>query len=142
MAQEKPTRLMRPFPKAKSAKSPFGEELNFVDTNQIEVRFVPIVQWGAIRIRGLIDGAAGVMGFEFARPARQKDVDDLPNALIYGVDQPGINGTAWADGVEFSLEISAAEHIGENWMKVTLNPADGSDIIFFDISGVNLGQSS
>lgn len=139
MADEQPRRLKRPYPEAKSARSPFGEALNFVDTNQIEVRFVPIVQWGAIRIRGLIDGAAGVMGFEFARPARQKDVDNLPDALVYGVDQPGIDGTAWVDGVEFSLEIPASEHIGENWLKITLNPADGSDIVFFDISGENLG---
>lgn len=142
MPAEKPARLKRPFPKAKSARSPFGEELNFVDGNQIEVRFIPIVQWGAIRIRGLIDGAAGSMAFEFARPARQKDVDNLPDALVYGAGQPAIDPTAWVDGVEFVLDITAAEHVGENWLKITLDPADGSDIIFFDVSGVNLGQGS
>ncbi len=82
------------------------------------------------------------MQFRFARPARQLDPGDLPgesNAFVYGVDQPGIDGTAWADGVEFSLEISEAEHQGENWLKILLDPAGAADIAFFDVSGVNLG---
>lgn len=141
MANEKPRRLKRPFPQAKSARSPFESDPEFIDGTaaSTKVTFVPIVQWGAIRIRGLIDSAAGVIGLEFVRPARQKDVDDIPNALVYGMAQPAADGTAWVDGVEFSLDITAAEHIGENWLKITLNPADGSDIIFFDVSGVNLG---
>ncbi len=142
MADEAPLRLNRPFPKAKSAKTPFGEALNFVDGNQIEVRFIPIVQWGAIRIRGRIDSDAGVIGLEFARPSRQKDVDDLPNALVYGAGQPAVNGFAWVDDVEFVLDITAAEHVGENWLKITLDPAGGADIVFFDVSGENLGQGS
>lgn len=148
MALEKPHRLKRPFPKAKSARSPFEpSDTNFPDGTDAstKVLFVPIVQWGAIRIRGQITGAAGAMDFEFARPARELDPAALPGeaeALIYGAAQPAISPTAWVDGVEFSLDITAAEHVGENWLKVTLNPAAGADIDFFDISGVNLGQSS
>ena len=138
---ERPTRLKRPFPQPKSARSVFDSDPNFPsgDPGDTKVEFVPIIAWGSIRIRGRITGAAGAIGLEFVRPARQKDPADLPNALVYGVDQPGVDGTAWVDGAEFSLEITAAEHQGENWLKVTLNPADAADIDFFDISGVNLG---
>ncbi len=143
MAKEKPTRLNRPYPEAKSARSPFEpNDTNFVDVSDIKVVFVPIVQWGSIRIRGQITGAAGAIGLEFARPARELDPAALPGAseaFVYTVDQPAADGTAWVDGVEFSLEISAAEHQGENWLKVTLDPAAGADIDFFDVSGVNLG---
>ena len=141
MSDESPRRLKRPFPQAKSARSPFDSDPNFADgtDDSTKVTFVPIVQWGGIRIRGQITGAAGAIGLEFVRPARQKDPGDLPNALVYGVDQPAVDGTAWVDGAEFSLDITEAEHQGENWLKVTLNPADAADIDFFDISGVNLG---
>ncbi len=143
---EKPTRLNRPFPKPKSARTPFEpNDTNFPDGTDAsnKVVFVPIVQWGSIRIRGQITGAAGAIGLEFARPAREIDPASLPAgpavAFVYGVDQPAADGTAWVDGAEFSLEISEAEHQGENWLKITLNPADASDIDFFDVSGVNLG---
>ena len=138
---ERPTRLKRPFPQPKSARSVFEQDANFPDGTDAstKVEFVPIIAWGAIRIRGQITGAAGAIGLEFVRPARQKDPGDLPNALVYGVDQPAVDGTAWVDGAEFSLDITEAEHQGENWLKVTLNPADAADIDFFDISGVNLG---
>ncbi len=144
MSNESPRRLKRPFPKAKSARSPFESEPNFPsgDPEDTKVTFVPIVQWGSIRIRGQITGAAGAIGLAFVRPARQKDPGSLPDALVYGVDQPAVDGTAWVDGAEFSLEITAAEHQGENWLKITLNPAGAADIDFFDISGVNLGQGS
>ena len=95
-----------------------------------------------MRIRGRITGAAGVMGFEFARPNRALDPAALPGAseaFVYTVGQPGIDGTAWVDGVEFSLEISAGAHQGENWLKITLNPAAAADIDFFDVSGELLG---
>jgi hypothetical protein len=82
------------------------------------------------------------MGFEFARPARELDPAALPGASeakTYNEDQPLIDGNASADGVEFSFEITASEHQGENWLKITLNPDGPGDIDFFDISGVNLG---
>ncbi len=141
MPSESPRRLKRPFPQPKSARSPFDSDPNFPsgDPEDTKVSFVPIVAWGSIRIRGQITGAAGVIGLQFARPARQKDPGDLPNALIYGVDQPAVDATAWVDGAEFSLEITAAEHQGENWLKITLNPAGAAGIDFLDISGVNLG---
>ncbi|MCK5653190.1 MAG: hypothetical protein KAJ42_17515 [Gemmatimonadetes bacterium] len=143
MPLEKPTRLKRPFPEAKAARSPFEPaDTNFVDVSDIKVVFVPIVQWSSIRIRGQITGAAGSMGFAFARPNRALDPAQLPgasNAFVYTVDQPAIDATAWVDGAEFSLEISEAEHQGENWLRITLDPAAGADIDFFDVSGVNLG---
>ncbi len=145
MPLEKPTRLKIPSPDARSARSPFEpEDTNFADGTAAsdKVVFVPVVQWGQIRIRGRITGAAGVMGFEFARPNRALDPAALPGAsvaFVYTVDQPAIDGTAWVDGVEFSLEITAAEHQGENWLKITLNPAAAADIDFLDVSGELLG---
>lgn len=139
---EEPTRLKRPFPKAKSARSPFADGLLFVDVDDIKVVFVPIVQWGAIRIRGRIEGAAGVVDLAFARPARQKNPDDLPNAKEYTTSEPAASGTAWVDDVEFTLDITAAEHVGENWLRIALDPAAAAEVIFFDVMGTNLGQSS
>lgn len=145
MAQEKPTRLTLPSPDARVARSPFEpEDTNFPDGTDASTKvvFVPIVQWSQMRIRGRITGAAGAIGVEFARPNRAKDPAALPGAavaFVYTVDQPAIDGTAWVDGAEFSLEITAAEHQGENWLKITLNPAAAADIDFFDISGELLG---
>lgn len=144
MPTSQPRRLKRPFPQAKSARSPFASDPDFADGSPAsnKFQFVPIVQWGSIRIRGQISGGAGVIGVEFARPAREIDPDQLPaisTELVYTVDQPAINGTAWVDGVEFSLEITAVEHQGENWLKLHLNPAGTSSIDFLDVSGVNLG---
>ncbi|MCK5652041.1 MAG: hypothetical protein KAJ42_11715 [Gemmatimonadetes bacterium] len=145
MAKEKPFRLLLPSPDARVARSPFEpEDTNFPDGTDASTKvvFVPIVQWGQMRIRGRITGAAGVMGFEFARPNRALDPAALPGAseaFVYTVGQPGIDGTAWVDGVEFSLEISAGAHQGENWLKITLNPAAAADIDFFDVSGELLG---
>ncbi len=145
MAKERPHRLLLPSPDARSARSPFEpEDTNFPDGTDASTKvvFVPIVQWSQIRIRGRISGAAGVMGFEFARPNRALDPAALPGAseaFVYTVDQPGIDGTAWVDGAEFSLEITASQHRGENWLKITLNPAAGADIDFFDVSGELLG---
>lgn len=144
MALAKPRRLKRPYPEAKSARSPFQSDPVFVDGTPAsnKVSFIPVVQWSSIRIRGRISTGAGSMAFEFARPARELDPAALPGAsdeLVYGVDQPAINPTAWVAGVEFSLEITAAEHQGENWLKITLNPAAAAAIDFFDVSGVNLG---
>lgn len=105
--------------------------------------FVPIVQWSSIRIRMRITGSGGSIGLEFARPARQKKPNTSGLAFVYTVDQPSVDGTSWVDGTELSLEITAAEHQGENWMKVTLSPTDdGAVLDFFDISGVNIGQGS
>ncbi len=142
---EKPTRLKIPSPDARSARSPFEpNDTVFVNdmVEDIKVVFVPIVQWGQIRIRGRITGSTGTMNFEFARPNRAVDPAQLPgfsHAFVYTVDQPAIDGAAWADGVEFSLEITAAEHQGENWLKIRLVPGDPAVIDFFDVSGELLG---
>ena len=145
MPLEKPTRLKLPSPDARSARSPFEpEDTVFADGTpaSTKVVFVPIVQWSQIRIRGRITGAAGAMGFEFARPNRALDPAQLPGAsvaFVYGVDQPSIDGSPWVDGVEFSLEITAAQHQGENWLKITLDPAGAAVIDFLDVSGELLG---
>lgn len=145
MPLEKPFRLKLPSPDARSARSPFEpEDTVFADGTAAsnKVVFVPIVQWGQMRIRGRITGAAGTMQFRFARPNRALDLGDLPgesNAFVYGEDQPAIDGTAWVDGVEFSLEITAAEHQGENWLKILLDPAAAAAIDFLDVSGELLG---
>jgi hypothetical protein len=89
-----------------------------------------------------ITGSDGVLGVEFARPARDKEPNTDGLAFVYTVDQPDTNGLGWTDGSEISVEITAAEHQGENWLKITLSPTDdGAVLDFFDISGVNLGQS-
>ena len=145
MPLEKPTRLKIPSPDARSARSPFEpNDTNFADGSpaSTKVVFVPIVQWSNIRIRGRITGNATFMGFEFARPNRALDPALLPGASeakTYNEDQPAIDGNASADGVEFSFEITAAEHQGENWLKITLNPDGAGDIDFFDVSGTLLG---
>ncbi len=110
-----------------------------VDGADFKEVFVPIVQWGQIRIRGRIDGDTGVLGFEFVRPNRAGIPGAETEPFVYTVDQPAIDGTAWADGVEFSLEITAAEHQGENWLRILIDPDGGSDVDFFDISGELLG---
>ena len=95
-----------------------------------------------MRIRGRITGDDGFIGVQFARPNRALDPAALPGAseaFVYTVDQPAINGTMWSNATEFSLEITAAEHQGENWLKISLDPDDASVIDFFDISGELLG---
>ena len=142
MPLEQPHRLKIPSPDARVARTPFPDGEVFADASDIKVTFVPIVQWGDMRIRGKIDGAAGTVGLEFARPKRQLDPALLPGAseaFVYTVDQPGADGTAWVSTIEFFLDITAAEHAGENWLKITLDPAGGAVIDFFDISGTLLG---
>jgi len=143
MPLERPTRLKKPFPEAKSARSPFEPaDTIFANSSDVKVVFVPIVQWSSIRLRGRITGDDGFIGVEFARPNRALDPAALPGAseaFVYTVDQPSIDNTMWSSGVEFSLEISASQHQGENWLKITLDPDDASVIDFFDVSGVNLG---
>ena len=125
-----------------AAWAPVGTLGGGVDPGDAIV-FVPIVQWSSIRVRLRITGSAGTIGLEFARPAREKGPNTDGTAFVYTVDQPAVDATAWVDGVELSLEISAAEHQGENWLKVTLSPTDDGAILdFFDISGVNVGQGS
>lgn len=110
-----------------------------------EVRFVPVVQWGAIRIRGRLTGGTAILDVKFARPNRAIDPATLgfgtgPQAFTYGVDIPAIDGTVLADGVEFSLDIPAAEHQGENWLRVKLDSMTKSDALdFLDVSGELLG---
>jgi hypothetical protein len=104
------------------------------------IQFVPIVQWGQMRVRVRLDGAAGNLTLQFARPARNK-VLATGLAEIYSVDQPAVVGpTVLADGVEQSLEITALEHVGENWLKMTVDAEASNAVIgFLDISGELLG---
>lgn len=146
---EKPFRLKRPYPQAKSAISPFEpDDTNFADGTAASNKtvLVPIVAWGAVRVRCQITGAAGTVALSFARPNRAIDPASLPAgpaiAFVYTAGQPAASGTAWVDGVELVLDITAAEHIGENWLKIVLDPAAAADIDFFDVSGVNLGLGS
>ncbi len=143
MAKEKPFRLLLPSPDARVARSPFEpEDTIFADSSDVKVVFVPVVQWGQMRIRGRITGDDGFIGVQFARPNRALDPAALPGAseaFVYTVDQPAINGTMWNTATEFSLEITAAEHQGENWLKISLDPDDAAVIDFFDISGELLG---
>lgn len=136
MAAEKPSRrLSTPTPVARAARSVFDDGLVIPNTDPI-VRYVPVVQWHQMRLRCQISGTTGVIGVEFARPARQIP-PGIPGgqSYLYTVDNPAIDGTAWADGVELSLEVSGAEHHGENWLVITLTAAGAGVVDFFDISG-------
>ena len=145
MPKDTPHRLILPSPDARSARSPFeGLDPNFASGASEETKrvHIPIVQWGQIRIRGQITGGIGAMGISFPRPARQSD--GPPVFFVYSMAQPAINNTAWADGVEFSLLITAAEHVGENWLRIALNPSGGGGgpaqvLDFLDVSGTLLG---
>ena len=142
MSLEQPHRLKIPSPDARVARTPFPDATVFADASDIKVVFVPIVQWDDIRIRGRMGGSGGTVGLEFARPKRQLDPAALPGAaeaFVYTEDQPAADGTAWFVGVEFFLDISATEHVGENWLKITLDPAGAGVIDYFDISGTLLG---
>lgn len=117
--------------------------------------FVPIPQWGSMRIRVKITGDFGFLGAQFARPARQKaplgeplivfDPNADENAFIYTLDQPAIDDTFLGDGVELSLEITGygapvPEHAGENWLKLSVSTEEPDNVVldFCDISGVLL----
>ena len=138
---EKPTRLKQVKPRTHGAKSVLADGFVIPDTDPI-VRFVPIVQWRDIRIRGQISDAAGVVLLEFARPHREIAPGSPPDAFVYTAAQPAASGTAWVDGVEFSFDVTAAEHVGEAWMKVTLTAAAAVIVDFLDVTGTlhGLGQ--
>lgn len=138
MAEDKPTRLKIPSPDARSARSPYPDGFVLAASPAVD-RFVPVVQWGQMRIRLRITGDTGILGFHFARPARQHAPAGPQAAFVYSVDQPAINGTGWASGVELSLEITAAEHQGENWLRIRLDAAGACVVDFIDISGELLG---
>ena len=113
--------------------------------------FVPIVQWGSIRIRVQQTGEFGELKAQFVRPGRNvaplgepfpaldPQGDDL--AFFYEVDQPTIDATFLGNGTEVSVEIPASEHIGENWLKLSVSTRrpDLAVLDFCDISGVLLG---
>ena len=150
MPNELPHRLLLPSPDARSAHSPFEpDNIDFVDTSSSSTKriLVPVVQWGQIRVRGQISGGPGTIGLLFARPSRQNDpafiAADLNRAFTYdSASQPAAQTTFWVDGVEFSLEIAASEHHGENWLQVQLNPTGGGGpqvVDFLDVSGELLG---
>ena len=144
MPLEQPFRLKLPSPDARVARSPFPDGLVFeaAEGGETHVVFVPIVQWSNIRIRGRVNGTGGVMGREFDRPNRALDpalLQGASEAFVYTVDQPADDGTAWFAGTDFVLEITAAEHQGENWLKITLDSSGGGDLVYLDISGTLLG---
>ena len=138
MAEDKPTRLKIPSPDARSARSPFPDGFVLAVSPAVD-RFVPVVQWGSMRIRLRITGAAGILGFAWARPARQHAPNPPQTAFVYTVDGPAINGGAWVDGVELSLEITDVEHQGENWLRIRLDAAGDCAVDFCDISGELFG---
>jgi hypothetical protein len=131
---EKPTRLSLPKPYTRAARHLLDDGFAIPDTTPI-VRFVPVVQWHQMRLRLRITGAAGVVGVKFSRPAREIAPGSPPDSFVYTVDQPAIDGTAWVDGVELGLEVTAAEHHGENWLKIILTAAAACVVDFIDISG-------
>ncbi len=151
MSNDFPHRLMLPSPDARSANSPFeGGDTNFPSgASEFTKRVhIPVVQWGQIRIRGRITGGVGTVQILFERPNRALDpvlvAADLRRELTYSLGQPAVQTTPWSDGVEFSVLITAAEHVGENWLRIQLNPSGGGagpaqDIDFFDVSGTLLG---
>jgi hypothetical protein len=141
MSNEKPPRLKLPQALASSAKNVLADGFVIPDTTPI-IRFAPIVQWRQMRLRLRITGAAGVVGFEFARPHREIAPGSPPAAFVYTAAQPAIDATAWVDGVELSLDVSAAEHHGENWVKITLTAAAACVVDFIDIMGDLHGQST
>ncbi len=140
-------RLKIPSPKARVARSLFEKDLNFADgtPDSNKVSFVPIPQWGAYRIRVLTVGAALTLNIAYVRPARQTgtvgqqaSIPAIPE-YEYTTGQPVVATLAVADGVEGILDVLADEHLGENWLRVELDPAGASDLTFCDISGVLLG---
>jgi len=113
--------------------------------------FVPIVQWSSIRIRVKQTGDFGELKAQFVRPARNRaplgepfpalDPQGDGLAFFYELDQPTIDATFLGNGTEVSVEIPTTEHIGENWLKLSVSTRDpaGSVLDFCDISGVLLG---
>lgn len=123
------------------ARSPLqlADALTIPDTNPVRW-LIPITQWSSIRIRGQITGAAGTLNAEFVRPRANPSASDPLLPTVYGADQPSIDGTAWVDGTEFSLEITATEHQGEGWLLVSLTAAGACEADFLDVSGVLVGN--
>ena len=146
---EKPYRLHRPHPEARAAIALFGkEEGQSFNTTEPLITLVPIVQWSSIRIRVRVSAQAATLNVAFARPNREAEpratpaTDSKLDAFLYTADQPAIDGTALVAATEQSLEITAAEHQGENWLRVEIVPSvNGMVLDFCDISGVLLGTS-
>ena len=142
---DKPYRLKTPTPKARVAMGDVIAPGTSILAAVPAVMWVPIASLGAVRVRGLITAQAGAVGLEFGRPNRQLDAADVVTPkleYVYTVGQPAADATAWVAGTEFVLEITAAEHIGENWLKVSLDAAvDGAIVTFLDVSGVMLGTA-
>ena len=113
--------------------------------------FVPIIQWQGIRIRVQQTGDFGELRAQFVRPAREKgplgeplvalDPQADDKAFFYTLGQPAINETFLGNGTEESVEITASEHQGENWLKLSVSTRDPdlSVLNFCDVSGVLVG---
>ncbi len=113
--------------------------------------FVPIIQWGGIRIRVQQTGDFGELKAQFVRPAREKaplgqpapafDPQADDKAFFYTLGQPAIDATFLGNGTEVSVEITASEHQGENWLKVSVSTRrpDLAVLDFCDINGVLVG---
>ena len=131
---EKPTRLKLPKARVSSAKNALADGFVIPDVTPI-VRFIPVVIWRNFRFRLRITGDVGVVGVEFARPHREIAPGAPPDSFVYGTP-PAADGTAWVDGTELTLEVTEAEHVGENWCKLTLTAGGACVVDYLDASGV------
>ena len=62
-------------------------------------------------------------------------------AYEYTTGQPAVVTMTPAVNVEGLLDVLEAEHLGENWLKVTLTPTSIATVVrFCDISGINVGS--
>lgn len=117
---------------------PFLEGEVLTQADEPHVRAVPINQWGAIRNRILITGGNATLNWLFGRVTKGAAGTDNPDIVAYGaaVDQPAIDGTLITGGVEVGLEVTDAEHQGEEFAVVTLDSLTADvTVSFFDITG-------
>jgi hypothetical protein len=77
-----------------------------------------------------------------ATAAASSDQGDI-EAYEYTTGQPTTATLALVADAEGDLPVIEADHVGENWLKVTITPASIATVIrFLDISGVNVGTYS
>ena len=160
-------RLKIPSVQARSARSAFKEDIGFTNTDPLIIH-VPIVQWRGFRIRGLCIGAGVTLDIAYVRPAKEPlratiDADTPPvppsddaasplaaqamaggpailGAYEYTTGQPTTAQLVLAIGTEGMLPVIEADHVGENWLQVTITPASTLSVLrFLDFSGDNVG---